>query len=69
VLAAINQTSGFCGSWAGFAHDPSQEQAWTGSLPGDPVRQAVAMLSDRQKQTLQAHYGVPVPLLARLDGS
>lgn len=34
-----------------------------------PVRQAVAMLSDSQQQTLQAPYGVPVPLLTLLDGS
>lgn len=34
-----------------------------------PVRQAVAMLSDSQQQTLQAPHGVPVPLLTLLDGS
>jgi hypothetical protein len=69
VQAAINQTFEFSSSWVGFAHDASQGQAWIGSLSGDPVRQPVAMLSDRQKQTLQAHYGVPVPLLMLLDGS
>ena len=68
VRAAINQTFEFFDSWVGFARDASQEQAWIDSLSGNPVRQAVAMLSDRQQQTVEAHYGVPVPLLTLLDG-
>lgn len=68
VRAAVNVTLGFFDSWAAFARDASQEQAWTGSLAGDPVRQAVTMLAARQQQTVEAHYGVPVPLLTLLDG-
>src|SRR5919107_6400840 len=47
----------------------------TGPTPGlldaissEPPRQAIAMLSARQKQTLEAQYGVPVPPLSVLDG-
>jgi hypothetical protein len=68
VRAAINRTFEFLGSWVGFARDASQKQAWIDSLAGDPIRQAVAMLSDCRKQTVQAHCGVPVPLLMLLDG-
>jgi hypothetical protein len=68
VRAAINQTLEFFDSWIAFARDASQEQAWIDSLSGEPVRQSVAMLSDRQQQTVEAHYGVPVPLLTLLDG-
>lgn len=39
------------------------------TLSGERVRKAVAMLSDRQQQTLEAPYGVPVPLLTLLDGT
>jgi hypothetical protein len=68
VRAAVNVTFGFFDAWAAFARDASQEQAWTGSLSGDPVRQAVTMLAGCQQQTVEAHYGVPVPLLTLLDG-
>jgi hypothetical protein len=68
VRAAINLTYGFFDPWKAFARDASQEQAWTGSLAGDPVRQAVTLLAGRQQQTVEAHYGVPVPLLTILDG-
>jgi Ferritin-like len=68
VRAAVNDTFAFFDPWVAFARDPSQEQAWIDSLSGEPVRQSVAMLSDRQQQTVEAHYGVPVPLLTLLDG-
>jgi hypothetical protein len=68
VRAAINDTFGFFDSWIAFARDPSQEQAWIDSLSGEPARQSAAMLSDREQQTVEAHYGVPVPLLTLLDG-
>jgi Ferritin-like len=68
VNAAINVTFGFYDSWRAFAGDASKEQAWIGSLSGPQVRPAVVMLSDRQQQTVEAHYGVPVPLLTLLDG-
>jgi len=68
VRAAVNLTFEFFDPWAAFARDASQEQAWTGSLAGDPVRQAVSLLAGRQQQTVEAHYGVPVPLLTLLDG-
>jgi len=68
VRAAVNVTFEFFDSWVAFARDPAQEQAWTASLAGDPVRAAVALLAGRQQQTVEAHYGVPVPLLTLLDG-
>jgi hypothetical protein len=51
-----------------FARDASAEPAWIGSLSSEAARQAVAMLSARHKQTVEAHYFRPVPLLTVLDG-
>lgn len=68
VRTAINQTFEFFDSWIAFARDASQERAWIDSLSGNAVRQSVALLSDLQKQTVEVHYGVPVPLLTLLDG-
>jgi hypothetical protein len=69
VRRAIDKVFGvFFQAWMPFARDPSKEAAWVESLADDAVVQAIAMLSARQKQTVEAHYGVPVPLLALLDG-
>jgi hypothetical protein len=68
VRIAIEHTFGFFDSWIAFARDASMEQAWIDSLSSELVRQSVAMLSTRQQQTVEAHYGVPVPLLTLLDG-
>jgi hypothetical protein len=54
--------------WQALARDPAAEQAWINALTSDEARAAVAMLAARQKQTVESHYGLPVPLLTLLDG-
>jgi Ferritin-like len=68
VRGAIDKVFGAFTSWMPFARDHSKEAAWVEALADDAVVQAIAMLSARRKQTVEAHYGVPVPLLALLDG-
>lgn len=68
VRGATDKVFAAFAAWMPFAQDPSQEAAWIEALADDGVGQAVAMLSARRQQTVEAHYGVPVPLLALLDG-
>lgn len=68
VRQAIDRVFASFGPWMAFAHGPAREAAWVESLSGDATAQAIAMLSARQQQTVEAHYGVPAPLLALLDG-
>jgi len=68
VRIAVESAFTLLDPWMAFAKDASREQAWIDALSGDPVRQAVTLLSANQKQTVETHYGVPVPLLTLLDG-
>ena len=68
IQDAVGVVFQFFPAWQAFARDATREKAWTDSLSADSVRPAAAMLSARQKQTVESHYGVPVPLLAVLDG-
>lgn len=68
VTAAIGAVFGIVPAWMAFARDAAQEQAWLAAIGPDPVRQALTLLAARQQQTLETHYGVPVPLLTVLDG-
>jgi hypothetical protein len=68
VQDAIGAVFNFFPAWQSFARDGASEKAWTAALAADGVQAAVALLSARQKQTVESHYGTPVPLLAVLDG-
>jgi hypothetical protein len=68
VQAAIGTVFDTVPAWMAFARDPANEQAWLDTIADDSTVQALTMLAARQKQTLEAHYGVPVPLLTVLDG-
>jgi hypothetical protein len=68
VRQAIDRVFASFRSWIPFARDPALEAAWVESLSSDAAVQAITMLSARQQQTVEAHYGVPAPLLALLDG-
>ncbi len=68
IQDAIGVVFQFFTSWQVFVRDATKEKTWTDSLSVNSVRLAVAALSARQKQTVESHYGVPVPLLAVLDG-
>jgi len=68
IQDAVGVVFQFFPSWQVFAREPSKERVWTDSLMSAAVRQSVAMLSSRQKQTLESHYGSPLPLLTVLDG-
>lgn len=65
---AIGITFGFFGAWRAYARNAVREQAFVDAVSGAPALQAVTLLATRQQQTVESHYGVPVPLLALLDG-
>jgi Ferritin-like len=68
VRQAIDRVFASFRPWIPFARDPALEAAWVESLSGDATVQAITMLSARQQRTVEAHYGVPAPLLTLLDG-
>ena len=68
VSAAVGLVFGTVAPWLALARDASLEQPWLDTITSEPTRQAIAMLAARQKQTVEGHYGVPVPLLTVLDG-
>ncbi len=68
VTAAIGTVFSTVAAWMAFARDATTEQAWLDAIGPDPVEQALTLLATRQQQTLETHYGVPVPLLTVLDG-
>lgn len=68
VTAAIGSVFSTVPAWMAFARDATKEQAWLDTIAPDPVQQALTLLAARQQQTLETHYGVPVPLLTVLDG-
>lgn len=68
VDAAIDVAFGFRRAWLAYARDAAREPEFVAAISGAAVQQAVALLADRQQQTVETHYGVPVPLLALLDG-
>ncbi|MHA6785012.1 ferritin-like domain-containing protein [Pseudonocardia saturnea] len=68
VEDAVNVVFGFRRAWLAYAEDATREPGYVTAISGATVRQAVTMLADRQQQTVETHYGVPVPLLAVLDG-
>lgn len=68
VQSVIGVVFGFFPVWQAFAKDPTRVEQWIAALSDAAVTDACAMLSSRQKQTVEAHYGLPVPLLAVLDG-
>jgi hypothetical protein len=68
VRAAIEAAFATAWPWMDYAKDENQEQTWLAALADEPTRQAIDMLAARQQQTVEVHYGVPVPLLTVLDG-
>jgi Ferritin-like len=65
---AINVSFGFRRAWLAFAKDATRERDFVAAISGDAVLRAATLLATRQQQTVETHYGVPVPLLALLDG-
>ena len=55
------------GAWFAYAKDAAQEPQWLAAVQQPAVDVAVRMLSARQFQTVESHYGTPLPLLAVLD--
>jgi hypothetical protein len=53
--------------WLAFAADPAQEAAWDAAVKDAAVAAAISRLEERQRTTVVAHYGSPVPLLTLLD--
>ena len=57
----------FAGAWFAYAKDATQEAQWLAAARQPVVEAAARMLSTRQVQTVESHYGTPLPLLALLD--
>lgn len=55
------------GPWFAYAKDATQEAQWLAAARQPVVEAAARMLSARQVQTVESHYGTPLPLLALLD--
>ena len=68
VEAAINVVFGGFPSWKKHFRDATSDQAWTDEISQPGFTGALTLLSTLQRRTVEAHYGVPVPLLAVLDG-
>jgi len=71
VEAAEGSVFGFAAAWFALAKDQENQakrDAWTAAISTPQVQGAAAMLSQRQRQTTESHYGAPIPLLALLDG-
>lgn len=68
VSADIGVFFGLVSKWMDFAKDATQEAAWAAALAPANVRDAVGRLEEKQRSTVVAHYGQPVPLLTLLDG-
>ncbi|MCW2722882.1 MAG: hypothetical protein JWR81_6704 [Pseudonocardia sp.] len=64
----INTVQGANLLWLDYAIDATHEQAWVDAISTDTARAAFTALAQRQQQTVEAHYGIPVPLLTLLDG-
>lgn len=54
-------------SWAGFAKDSTKESAFSAAIRAPYILAALQLLSDKQKATVEQHYGTPAPLLGLLD--
>jgi hypothetical protein len=68
VQAAIDIVQAAPLRWLAYAKNPAAEEAWLDAISTDEALAAFALLAARQQQTVEAHYGVPVPLLTLLDG-
>jgi hypothetical protein len=69
VRAAVTTALTVVGrAWARYVKGAITEQDYLTAVSTDDVRAAVTLLAQHQQQTVEEHYGVPVPLLALLDG-
>ncbi|MGO9469320.1 MAG: ferritin-like domain-containing protein [Isosphaeraceae bacterium] len=67
VREDINTFFGVADAWFAAARDAIQLPAWDAAVADPAVRAAIGRLEARQRQTVIAHYGQPVPLLTLLD--
>lgn len=68
VSADIGVFFNMAGKWTEFAKDASKEADWVAALATAEVRAAVGRLESKQRETVTAHYGMPIPLVTLLDG-
>jgi hypothetical protein len=54
-------------AWTSFAKDPTNQAAFNAAVQASNVLPALQLLSEKQKATVQRHYGTPAPLLGLLD--
>ncbi len=66
--ADINTFFGVATLWFQFSNDPSREPMWDAAVKRPEIVGAIGRLEQRQRETVTAHYGRPVPLLTFLDG-
>ena len=67
VKQAEGAVFGFVGSWFAYARDNTKKPAWLSAIQQPKTEAALRVLADKQRQTIESHYGSPVPLLALLD--
>jgi hypothetical protein len=60
VTAAINAFFAVAPRWFAFAKSQSTESAWAASLQSAAVQSALALLSRRQRDTVERAYGSPI---------
>ena len=68
VSADIGAFFNIAGKWTDFAKDATKEADWVAALAVAEVRAAVGRLESKQRETVTAHYGMPIPLVTLLDG-
>lgn len=67
VGAAINEFFAIVNLWMAFAKDAANEGDWSDAIRQQAKTDAINLLALRQMETVQTHYGSPVPLLTLLD--
>lgn len=62
VKAAINTFFAVAPRWFAFAKSAATEPVWAASLQSPEVQSALALLSHKQRDTVERAYGVPIDL-------
>ncbi len=67
IQEAVGLSSGVARVWAGFARGTPSEQELQSAIESPRTLAAVQLLARRQMQTIEAHYGNPIPLRNLLE--
>jgi len=67
IQDAIGVVLGLFDVWKLYARDARREPEWVAAVQAPDVKAAASLLSTRQREPVETHYGSPAPLLALLD--